>query len=191
MKVIKSFPRIANRHFIGHSELVELQTLKEGCAYLTKENYVIKEAKSFKEYEMAQAMKGHQSMHIVDVYDCYEDNGRYYILEEYLTKDMDFNLLLRFSDCYRMSWFRLGYYSEMRDVIAREKHRKIEDVLNLFKNLTNNDKYYEQLFHITCKAITELYCLCPNAWLDTNATNIGFTKGNIMKFFDIELCDFP
>ena len=191
MKAIKSIPRIANRHFIGHSELVELETLKEGCAYLTKEGYVIKEAKSFKEYEMAQAMKGHRSMHIVDVYDCSEENGRYYILEEYLTKGMDFNLLLRFSECYRTSWFRLGFYSEMRDIIVKEEHRKIEDVLNLFKKLTNNDRYYEQLFHVTCKAITELYRLCPNAWLDTNATNIGFTKANIMKYFDIELCDFP
>ncbi len=118
---------------------------------------------------MAQAMKGHQSMHLVDIYDCYEEKGRY----------------------YKMSWFRLGYYSEMRDIIIKEKHRKIEDVLTLFKKLTNNDKYYEQLFHVTCKAITELYCLCPNAWLDTNATNIGFTKGNILKYFDIELCDFP
>ena len=82
MKAIKSIPRIANRHFIGNSELVELETLKEGCAYLTKEGYVIKEAKSFKEYEMALAMKGHQSTHIVDVYDCYEEDGRYFILEE-------------------------------------------------------------------------------------------------------------
>ncbi len=191
MKAIKSIPRIANRHFIGHSELVELETLKEGCAYLTKEGYVIKEAKSFKEYEMALAMKGHQSTHIVDVYDCYEEDGRYFILEEYLPRHMDFNMLLQFSDSYRTSWVRPGYYCEMRDIIVKEEHRKIEDVLNLFKKLTNNDRYYEQLFHVTCKAITELYRLCPNAWLDTNATNIGFTKANIMKYFDIELCDFP
>ncbi len=36
MKAIKSIPRIANRYFIGHNELVELETLKEDCAYLAK-----------------------------------------------------------------------------------------------------------------------------------------------------------
>lgn len=191
MKVIKSIPRIANRHFIGHSELVELDTLKEGCAYLTKEGYVIKEAKSFKEYEMALAMKGHQSTHIVDVYDSYEEDGRYFILEEYLPRHMDFNMLLQFSDSYRTSWVRPGYYCEMRDIIVKEDHSKMEDVLDLFKELTNYDEYFEQLFHDTCTAIIELYCISPKAWLDTNATNIGFTKANIMKYFDIELCDFP
>ena len=191
MKAIKSIPRIANRHFIGHSELVELETLKEGCAYLTKEGYVIKEAKSFKEYEMALAMKGHQSTHIVDVYDCYEEDGRYFILEEYLPRHMDFNMLLQFSDSYRTSWVRPGYYCEMRDIIVKEDHSKMEDVLDLFKELTNYDEYFEQLFHDTCTAIIELYCISPKAWLDTNATNIGFTKGNIMKYFDIELFDIP
>lgn len=191
MAVLRSIPPIANRHFVGCCDLFELQVLKDGCTYLTKDNYVVKEAKSAVEYEIARTMKGYHSMHIVDIYDCYEEDGRYFILEEYLPRYMDFNMLLRFSDSYRTSWVRPGYYCEMRDIIVKEDHSKMEDVLDLFKELTNYDEYFEQLFHDTCTAIIELYCISPKAWLDTNATNIGFTKGNIMKYFDIELCDYP
>ena len=185
--ISKYIRQIDDERFADHKELIELRKLGHGLcgnAFLTKEGLVVKENKSRTEYDAAKAIKGYQNKHIVDIYDCYEDNNAFYILEEYLIIRRS-DMLYKFTEDFRSSWSYFAYYPDMKYILANNDKSKLSSVLTVFRDKTKNDCFFEQLFHETCMAIKELYNLCPKAFLDIHSNNIGYTQNNTMKYFDI------
>ena len=183
---------------------------KDDCEiYELPNNRVIKFSSSNEGYTTAIQLCGKQNKNIVDIYQygCFECTNHtndeeeliYYIMMEKLDTDYFPSIIIsKFVKAFQYCWF-----TQYRDKYEPYRYLNYEDLKTLLINLNNPsigivknymDSYVDSenketilsLYKETCKAYQELYLKAPDARIDFNEGNIGFTKDGTLKFFDLQ-----
>lgn len=184
---------------------------KDDCEiYELPNNKIIKLSSSNEGYDTATQLCGKQNKNIVDIYQhgCFECTNHtnddeeliYYIIMEKLNTDYIPTIIIsQFVDAFKHCWF-IQYKNEY---ISIHKHFSYADLKTILSNPNNpdieivrkymtsyvNTEYKEtilSLYKETCKAYQELYLIAPDAKIDFNEGNIGFTKNGTLKYFDLQ-----
>ena len=109
------------------------------------------------------------------------------------------SIIREFVDAFRHCWFiqykneykssyRYLTYDDLKPILSNPNNPEIEIVKNYLTSYINseNKEIILSLYQETCKAFEELYLIAPDAKIDFNEGNIGFTKEGVLKFFDLQ-----
>ena len=183
---------------------------KNDCEiYELQNNRIIKFLSSNVEYDTAMKLCGKQNKNIVDIYQCGnfeclnhnndDEELIYYIIMEKLNTDYIPSIIIsQFIEAFRHCWFtqyrdeyepyRYLNYEDLKTLLINPNNPSIEivkDYMASYANSENKDTILS-LYQETCKAYQELYLVTPDAKIDFNEGNIGFTKEGVLKFFDLQ-----
>lgn len=178
--------------------------------YELPNNKIIKLSSSNEGYATAIQLCGRHNKNIVNIfqYGCFEcanhttddEEVIYYIIMEKLnTNHIPFPIIIDFVNAFRHCWFvqykndyksnyRYLTYDDIKPILSDLNNPEIEIVRKYmisYVNLENKDTILS-LYKETCNAYNELYKIAPEAKIDFNEDNIGFTKDGILKFFDLQ-----
>lgn len=184
---------------------------KNDCEiYELQNNRIIKFLSSNVEYDTAMKLCGKQNKNIVDIYQCGyfecinhnndDEELIYYIIMEKLNTDYIPSIIIsKFVEAFRHCWFiqykneylpihRHFSYADLKTILSNPNNPEIEIVKNYLSSYINskNKETILSLYKETCNAYHELYLISPNANIDFNEGNIGFTKEGGVKFFDLQ-----
>ena len=107
-------------------------------------------------------------------------------------------IMSEFVEAFRHCWFTLYRdeyepyrylnYEDLKALLITPNNPSIEIVKNYMASYitSENKEIILSLYKETCNAYHELYLISPNAKIDFNEGNIGFTKEGVLKFFDLQ-----
>ena len=183
---------------------------KDDCEiYELPNNKIIKLSSSNEGYNTVTQLCGKQNKNIVDVYQhgCFECTNHtnddeeliYYIIMEKLnTHYIPLFIISEFVEAFRHCWFTLYRdeyepyrylnYEDLKALLITPNNPSIEIVKNYMASYitSENKEIILSLYKETCNAYHELYLISPNAKIDFNEGNIGFTKEGVLKFYDLQ-----
>ena len=123
----------------------------------------------------------------------------YYIIMEKLNTDNIQSIIIsQFVEAFRHCWFtqyrdeyepyRNLNYEDLKTLLINPNNHSIEIVKDYMASYVNseNKEIILSLYQETCKAFQELYLIAPDAKIDFNEGNIGFTKNGTLKYFDLQ-----
>ena len=177
--------------------------------YELQNNRIIKFSSSEVGYNKAKQLCGKQNKNIVDIYQCgcFECTNHnnddeeliYYIIMEKLNTDYIPSIIInQFVEAFRYCWFtqyrdeyepyRNLNYGDLKTLLINPNNPSIEIVKDYMASYVNseNKEIILSLYQETCKAFQELYLIAPDAKIDFNEGNIGFTKNGTLKYFDLQ-----
>lgn len=180
--------------------------------YELPNNKVIKLTSTDEGYTTAIQLCGKQNKNIVDIYqygyfeyknkDDDEETIYYIIMEKLNVNYLPLSIIKEFVDAFRHCWFiqykneykssyRYLTYDDLKPILSNPNNPEIEIVKNYLTSYINskNKEIKEiilSLYKETCNAYHELYLISPNAKIDFNEGNIGFTKNGVLKYFDLQ-----
>lgn len=177
--------------------------------YELPDNKIVKISSSNEGYDTAKQLCGKQNKNIVDIYQCgcFECTNHnnddeeliYYIIMEKLNTDYILSIIIsQFVEAFRHCWFtqyrdeyepyRNLNYEDLKTLLINPNNPSIEIVKDYMASHVNseNKEIILSLYQETCKAFQELYLIAPDAKIDFNEGNIGFTKNGTLKFFDLQ-----
>lgn len=184
---------------------------KDSCEiYELPNNKIIKLSSSNEGYDTAMQLCGKKNMNIVDIYQygCFECTNHtnddkeliYYIIMEKLNTDYIPSIIIsQFVDAFRHCWFvqykneyipihRHFSHADLKTILCNPNNPDIEIVRKYMTSYVNseNKETILSLYKETCKAYQELYLIAPDAKIDFNEGNIGFSKDGTLKYFDLQ-----
>lgn len=178
--------------------------------YELPDNRIIKLSSSNEGYNTVTQLCGKQNKNIVDVYQhgCFECTNHtnddeeliYYIIMEKLNTDYIPSIIIsQFVNAFQHCWFiqykndyipihRHFSYTDLKTILSNPNNPDIEIVRKYMTSYVNseNKETILSLYKETCKAYQELYLIAPDAKIDFNEGNIGFTKDGTLKYFDLQ-----
>jgi hypothetical protein len=196
-----------------HPEIKVLKYLgggNKGEAYLLEDGKVLKITIDKEEYSTAMILRNRRLSHIINFYegwsfDCnydeeYSDN-LFAIIEEYVDTTWKKDIAIKFVSAFKHAWFSIYFYDiEQRqsatfdDLNEYMRHPQEyfdaidftkQYILNEGEKYNQKDEFGNMYIQLAC-AYVELYQNAPNAHLDLNDGNIGFTSDGVLKIFDIQ-----
>ena len=178
--------------------------------YELPDNRIIKLSSSNEGYNTVTQLCGKQNKNIVDVYQhgCFECTNHtnddeeliYYIIMEKLNTDYIPSIIIsQFVNAFQHCWFiqykndyipihRHFSYADLKTILSNPNNPDIEIVRKYITSYVNseNKETILSLYKETYKAYQELYLIAPDAKIDFNEGNIGFTKDGTLKYFDLQ-----
>lgn len=183
---------------------------KDDCEiYELPNNKIIKLSSSKEGYDTAKQLCGKQNKNVVDIYQygyfkCTnhtnddEELIYYIIMEKLNTHYIPLIIISEFVEAFRYCWFTLYRdeyepyrylnYEDLKTLLINPNNPSIEIVKNYMASYitSENKEIILSLYKETCNAYHELYLISPNAKIDFNEGNIGFTKEGVLKFYDLQ-----
>lgn len=175
----------------GNILLEYLDSGKDGEAYTTQDDHVLKITREKGEYLWVKQMIGHKCKHVVEVYDTWKytlgDEELYFICEEKLnTEIIDY--------CTRTNVYNI--LNEVLCNIGRQQYRSRKELSMLLANDDNHlfetgartifKRYIdeEHILNSLLDAYMESLSINPRIELDLCAFNFGASDGDTIKVFD-------
>lgn len=200
-EAIKQHPEIEVLNYLGSGN--------KGEAYLLKDGSVLKITIDRDEYITAMILLNKKLNHIINIYDgwafeCIYDENEYTdnlfaIKEEYIDTTSQRDTIKKFVAAFKHAWFSLYFPSIGYQRATFDDLDEYMINLHLYPDAKNFTKKYiltqgennqrgnfEDMYNQLVAAYLELSLYVPNAHLDLNDGNIGFTSHGVLKVFDMQ-----